>query len=494
MRLKKIISMLLVISMLLCENIFIFQAGDLGDEEIEETSGFDENAHGAVEIDGIACEPKYKLYQDGTLYIYGSGATGNVYYSRDITNVYIEDGIDGIGDSSFFGCDKLESVKIPDSVTYIGDNAFWGCNSLESIHVPENVNTVGNGAFYRCINLKRVELPKSMTNMSDNVFEYCEKLESIKIPSGISSINSSMFSGCSNLIIVEIPSSVTSIGEFTFRGCDNLTIKCESGSAAEEYAIENDIPYELLDDITPSETPTISPSATPSETPTISPSATPSETPEPANPTQSPQNTLFSIDDITEGSVLYEGNTIDKSSYSRYKLIYCDKNGGEIKDVYSNPYSSISIEEINGISEWLVDKVSVGYGILSINGVMSNGYYASIKLMDNSPQKPTPVPTNSPTDNPTDEPIISSNPTSTPPVILPTTEPDDASNYLRGDITCDGKVDLNDAKHILKVALGIKFLTNQQHRINSDVNDDGKVDLNDAKIVLKAALGIVVLK
>lgn len=60
---------------------------------------------------------------------------------------------------------------------------------------------------------------------------------------------------------------------------------------------------------------------------------------------------------------------------------------------------------------------------------------------------------------------------------------------LLGDATLDGKVDLNDAKLVLKAALGIQNLDGQA-KINADANIDTKVDLNDAKFILKKALGI----
>jgi len=62
-----------------------------------------------------------------------------------------------------------------------------------------------------------------------------------------------------------------------------------------------------------------------------------------------------------------------------------------------------------------------------------------------------------------------------------------------GDANIDGKVDLNDAKIVLKAALGITEVSGQAS-VNADVNNDSKVDLKDAKVVLKAALGIEKIK
>jgi hypothetical protein len=39
---------------------------------------------------------------------------------------------------------------------------------------------------------------------------------------------------------------VLSIGEDAFKYCENVTILCTPGSFAENYAVENEIPYEHI--------------------------------------------------------------------------------------------------------------------------------------------------------------------------------------------------------------------------------------------------------
>ena len=52
--------------------------------------------------------------------------------------------------------------------------------------------------------------------------------------------------GCSSLTSVNIPDSVSIIGNSTFLGCDKLTITCYTGSFAEEYAKEHNIPFKEI--------------------------------------------------------------------------------------------------------------------------------------------------------------------------------------------------------------------------------------------------------
>lgn len=83
---------------------------------------------------------------------------------------------------------------------------------------------------------------------------------------------------------ITIPNSVTIIGIEAFHGCYNLTIKCFNGSYAEQYAIENDINYELLD-----ANPTVNPSEKPSQNSSNNPSQNPTNNSN-NNPTNSSQN------------------------------------------------------------------------------------------------------------------------------------------------------------------------------------------------------------
>ncbi len=92
----------------------------------------------------------------------------------------------------------------------------------ENIVLPSGVSVVGSGAFKGNSGLKNAE-----------------------IPYGISLIGSEAFKDCRSLESVTIPFTVTTIGKNAFEGT-TASINCFYNSYAHKYALENNIPYNLI--------------------------------------------------------------------------------------------------------------------------------------------------------------------------------------------------------------------------------------------------------
>ena len=174
----------------------------------------------------------WKLYEDGTLTISGTGAMKDynaddnlspAYNNSDVKKIVIEDGVTSIGDAAFYGCSSLTSITIPDGVTSIGESAFSDCSSLTSITIPDSVTSIGNNAFDSCSSLTSITIPDGVTSIEGSAFYNCSGLTSITIPDGVTSIEGSAFYNCSGLTSITIPDSVTSIESYAFCNCSNLT-------------------------------------------------------------------------------------------------------------------------------------------------------------------------------------------------------------------------------------------------------------------------------
>ena len=176
----------------------------------------------------------WKLYEDGTLNISGTGAMKNYNYFEgnqspasqkkdSVKKVVIEDGVTSIGNSAFAGCSSLTSITLSNNITNIGNSAFAGCSSLTSITIPDSVTSIGEGAFSGCSSLTSITLSNNITNIGNSAFAGCSSLTSITIPDSVTSIGEGAFSGCSSLTSITIPDGVTSIGDATFSNCEGLT-------------------------------------------------------------------------------------------------------------------------------------------------------------------------------------------------------------------------------------------------------------------------------
>lgn len=234
----------------------------------------------------------------------GEHAFSNSFDPLPLTAVTIPEGVTNIGNFAFYSCANLTSITLPESLLSIGDYAFAKC-SMTSIDIPSNITTIGKAAFYgcenlteinlspehptyavidgvlfnqaekrlmlypmalpaeqytvpngtlaidavaffSCSNLKEITLPqnRSLRSIGDEAFALCTNLTSILIPNGVTTLGSMAFSRCTALTYLSIPSSVTSInGSLLFKN-DSLThVYVDSPSPAENYCIENNIPY-----------------------------------------------------------------------------------------------------------------------------------------------------------------------------------------------------------------------------------------------------------
>ena len=223
----------------------------------------DENNTKYKSVDGVLYSKDMK-----TLLIYPAGKTNTSYtipdgvseirgdvfeYCTSLTKVTIPDSVTKIDRYAFSGCTSLTKVTIPNSVTGIGDYAFQGCTSLKEITIPNSMTEISNYAFSGCTSLTKVTIPDSVTKIGYGAFSGCTRLKEVTIPNNVTIISSynreDAFENCTNLTKLTIYGYETSI--YAFRSCTSLTIYCYRNSLAHVEALNDGVPFVLLDETDP---------------------------------------------------------------------------------------------------------------------------------------------------------------------------------------------------------------------------------------------------
>lgn len=156
---------------------------------------------------------------------------------------------------------SAKNVYIPSGVTKISANAFANGSHIEYLYVPSSVSEIEDGSFKNLSGAKIYISKTLFTNesasykkengalyKSDGGLLYClnaDENAEFEVPYGVSKIASYAFAGKTSLNKVTIYDSVSEIGEGAFENT-NITIRCYPDSAAYNYAVSNQIPYELM--------------------------------------------------------------------------------------------------------------------------------------------------------------------------------------------------------------------------------------------------------
>lgn len=154
-------------------------------------------------------------------------------YTGEGGAVTVSEGVENVGEKSFYNNRLVTSVTLPSTLVYIGRKAFSGCKNLVSVEIPEGVTMIGEDAFWGCENLISLVIPSTVTNIWEGAFAGCKKLVSIIVKQGnavyhsdrnclIHTESKTLVAGCSKSVI-PTDGSVEVIGVAAFRNCDAMT-------------------------------------------------------------------------------------------------------------------------------------------------------------------------------------------------------------------------------------------------------------------------------
>ncbi len=175
----------------------------------------------------------YTLHYTGP----GSGDAPWLKYHDQIRTVVIEEGVTGIGNYAFFGCEELQRVSLPQSLTAICDYAFFGCTKLSEITFPDGLQAIRNSVFAGC-GLTSVTLPASLTELGEGVFARNPSLRTALLMGTLSQIPYGTFSDCTTLEELFLSSAITHISSHAFDGCKALRDVYYTGTTTQWYDIQ----------------------------------------------------------------------------------------------------------------------------------------------------------------------------------------------------------------------------------------------------------------
>lgn len=221
----------------------------------------------------------YTFINNDTVSLYGwSGESTELIVPETINNRALID----IRNRAFMDNTTITSLDLSNTnkLERIGSFAFSGCVNLSGeIVFPESLELIETGAFQDCTSLTSVSIESNLSSIPNQCFYGCTSLSSVTLGDNITSIGYLAFADCPNLKYLEIPSKVTQIGSTAFSN-DEITLGVYTNSYAHQYAIDNEIPFILLDAPIPTEPPTEpEPTEVPTEAPTEEPTVPATEAP-----------------------------------------------------------------------------------------------------------------------------------------------------------------------------------------------------------------------
>lgn len=178
--------------------------------------------------------------------------------SQTLVTLTIPESVAFLYDNCFQNCTKLKTINFSSGLSVIYDKAFQNCTSLTALNLPDSLRNIGRSAFENCKSLQSVRIPADMSTIEFDAFKGCSSLTEVTFPEGTSMVYSGVLSDCTALKTVTFLDRKTFIYSDANTICNKSdetgnqcvytgTIRGYVGSTAETYAQKNGYRFEPLD-------------------------------------------------------------------------------------------------------------------------------------------------------------------------------------------------------------------------------------------------------
>ena len=243
-------------------------------------------------LDTISIPPensRFKIIDDNLLISVQNEVT-LIFACRDITTANIPSNVSAFGESSFEGCNCLESLNFSDDsqLKKISKNAFtnstfsgiiippklefidekWNKNPyIKKVEIsPQNKNFAflkekflvkfnqkekTSILYFSLIDTTEIEIPSNVTKILNHAFQNRKSLQSVTFEenSQLEEICKFAFDGCNNLSEIRLPKSVKILEKSAFSNCDKLSnFSIETDSKLVKIG-ENIFPYSNITEL-----------------------------------------------------------------------------------------------------------------------------------------------------------------------------------------------------------------------------------------------------
>lgn len=121
-----------------------------------------------------------------------------------LEEVYIQDGVEALGESCFQDCGGLHRIRLPSTLTSLANGAELSrCYGLGEITIPTSVTAIGGNTFTSCYALKRVSFP-AITKVEPYAVGTCRGLQRVDLPATLTTLSTNFANAAVNLREIHI--------------------------------------------------------------------------------------------------------------------------------------------------------------------------------------------------------------------------------------------------------------------------------------------------